>query len=129
MSYNVGDKVRVRSDLEGNQDYCGLYCCNEMAGFKGQIVTIAEINGNRYKIKEDDKFYWWSDDLFEDTTIGNTIDKLINNPERICKALSEKIQKLEGKIEGLEYDKYDLKIKNNYLKGKVEAYEKILAKN
>ena len=110
MRYNVGDKVRVRSDLEGSQDYCGVYCTNGMAGLKGQIVTIANIDGNRYKIEEDDRFHWWSDDLFE------------------VNIISEKIQELEEKIENLEYDKYVLKMEKNYLIGKVEAYENILAK-
>lgn len=67
MKYKVGDKVRVRDDLEINKFYGNGYRFTpHMARYKGQVVTISRVGNDFYKIK-DDIYYWsWSDEMFED---------------------------------------------------------------
>ena len=56
MKYKVGDKVKVRSDLEVDKDYDGVRFVELMEKYKGEMVTIAEVLcNNRYNIKEDNK--------------------------------------------------------------------------
>jgi len=63
MKYKVGDKVRVRNDLEVGKIY-GTYFNEDMAKLIGKEVTISNVGGCYYNIKEDG---WnWTDEMFED---------------------------------------------------------------
>jgi hypothetical protein len=68
MKYKVGDKVRVREDLNINEKYGFLYAIDEM--IKEKIVTIAYVYDGYYGIKED--VFMWTDEMFE----GLAEDKL-----------------------------------------------------
>lgn len=68
MKYKVGDKVRVREDLNINEKYGFLYAIDEM--IKEKIVTIAYVYDGYYGIKED--VFMWTDEMFE----GSVEDEL-----------------------------------------------------
>ena len=61
MKYKVGDKVRVREDLNIDEMYGALDVVDEM--LKKKIVTIKSVHNGYYKIVEDD--YQWIDEMFE----------------------------------------------------------------
>lgn len=61
MRYKVGDKVRVRSDLETAVMYGVLCVVDEM--LKKKIVTIKSVRDGYYKVVEDD--YKWTDEMLE----------------------------------------------------------------
>jgi len=61
MKYKVGDKVRVRSDLENAVMYGVLCATYEM--LKEKIVTIKSVHDGYYKVVEDD--YAWTDEMLE----------------------------------------------------------------
>lgn len=61
MRYKVGDKVRVRRDLETAVMYGVLCATYEM--LKEKIVTIKSVHDGYYKVVEDD--YKWTDEMFE----------------------------------------------------------------
>lgn len=63
MKYKVGDKVRVRKDLEIYKDYGGEMVTSDMAHFRGKEVTIIAIDEGDYIIEEDGDF--WTDEMFE----------------------------------------------------------------
>ena len=61
MKYKVGDKVRVRKDLNIDKMYGFLYATDEM--IKKKTVTIAYVYDGYYRIKED--VFMWTDEMFE----------------------------------------------------------------
>lgn len=67
MRYKVGDKVRVRSDLNVNLD-CSPTVVEEMLCKAGDIVTISAVNNNDYRI--DGFRYYWTDEMFEGLVEG-----------------------------------------------------------
>lgn len=67
MRYKVGDKVKVRSDLNVNLD-CSPTVVEEMLCKAGDIVTISAVNDNDYRI--DGFRYYWTDEMFEGLVEG-----------------------------------------------------------
>lgn len=64
MKFKVGDKVRVRKDLETNKKYGSMTYVEGMGKMKGKTVTIKEVCLNSYWIEEFD--YNWTDEMFEE---------------------------------------------------------------
>lgn len=62
--YKVGDKVRVRHDLEVGEDYGCMVFLSSMSKMRGKVVRIKKWRGCSYEIEEhDDPF--WTDEMFE----------------------------------------------------------------
>ena len=66
MKYEVGDKVKIRKDLDSDKIYDGWDCSEEMAQCGGMIATIVKCCDDSYKIDIEDNFYNWTDGMFED---------------------------------------------------------------
>lgn len=65
MRYKVGDKVRVRKDLEVSKNYGGFWVTQCMSPLRGKLVTIKSIgSNNNYQIKEYTEAFW-TDEMFE----------------------------------------------------------------
>lgn len=63
--YNVGDRVRVRDDLEPRERYGSNTFVIRMKPCLGKIVTIKEIvYGNEYLVHEDSSCCAWTDEMF-----------------------------------------------------------------
>lgn len=73
MKYKVGDRVRIKRDLKQGDDY-EFGVIDEMEGLKGHVVTIARIDGNIYKLKEDKGDWNWSEEMFEKLAEFNKSD-------------------------------------------------------
>ena len=67
MKYKVGDKVKIREDLDTNEMYGAWDCSTNMKHCSGMIATIVRCNDDSdcYQIDVDDKCYNWSDEMFE----------------------------------------------------------------
>lgn len=78
MKYKVGDKVRIRKDLNINKEYNGVNVNEEMMSWEGEEVTISEVlaEDNGYEIEEDDGYFLWTDSMFEDAMTN--ADKIRN---------------------------------------------------
>lgn len=71
MKYNVGDKVRVRSDLiednmyfmENSDTYDSVV--DVMMEYCGQEVEIKYTDDEKYLITGDDDEWHWTDEMFE----------------------------------------------------------------
>lgn len=64
MKFKVGDKVRVREDLEIDKMYGNYEFIKEMAHLKGEIITIKEVLKSGYRIEEE--YYMWTDEMLEE---------------------------------------------------------------
>ena len=77
MKYKVGDKVRVRKDLEPGNFYGKDYYISGMDKFKGEKCVITEIWDQSYQINNFG--YWWSEEMFEsidDDLLEYALEKL-----------------------------------------------------
>ena len=76
MKYEVGDKVRVRGDLEVNSLYGEVLFASGMKKCSGKTMTVDKIIDTcRYRLKEDAGHYNWSDEMLEDAKDINIIVK------------------------------------------------------
>ena len=62
--YNIGDKVFVREDLKVGKEYGKDFFVSEMNFLKGEIVTITNIVGYKYRLKEDSGKWSWTEEMF-----------------------------------------------------------------
>lgn len=63
MKYKVGDKVRVRSDLEKHKAYGGWGALEDMVKMRGEIVTIRRVRNSVYELEENNLM--WTDEMLE----------------------------------------------------------------
>lgn len=77
MKYKVGDKVRVREDLAADNWYGNKIVVSGMTHLKGKIVTISKVLYDKYEIEEDNKIWWWSEEMFLHVTKYKIGDKVL----------------------------------------------------
>ena len=67
--YAVGDKVKIRADLEENGQYGTDVCVDKMLVYTEQEATITKVapymEGFEYKIDLDEGFWTWTEEMFE----------------------------------------------------------------
>ena len=77
MKYKIGDKVRVRKDLEPGNFYGKAYYISSMDEFKGKKCVITDVWNQCYQIDNSD--YWFSEKMFEfvdDEVLEYALEKL-----------------------------------------------------
>lgn len=69
MKHKVGDKVRIRPDLKENIKYGNCTFKDEMCTLRGKVVTISGVFSKYgcYDVEEDKSYYYWTDEMFEDS--------------------------------------------------------------
>lgn len=93
MKYKVGDKVRVRSDLEVGKEYGKDIFVRSMEPFKGTTIEIEHVcSDSEYRIKGGD-WYSWTDEMFEGLEDG----------KMYASELMELARKEPEKYEGKQY--------------------------
>lgn len=91
--FKVGDKVKVREDLERDVNYFDetnkFYdvANKKMAAMAGCVVTITEVKSHYYKIKEcEDNWYYY---MFDTSTIVNTKENENMNMRKVCYEIAD----------------------------------------
>ena len=76
MKYKVGDKVRVRKDLEPGNFYGRAYYSSDMNKFKAMECVVTNIYDGTYNINDSE--YGFSDEMLEpvDDLLEYTLEKL-----------------------------------------------------
>lgn len=78
MKYKVGDKVRIRKDLQVRH-YAGRVASYSMTEYAGDEVTIRTRSGDNcgkyYTIEEDGGRYAWTETMFEGSEKNETVDE------------------------------------------------------
>ena len=88
MKYKVGDKVRVRRDLEEYGQY-GKYSANRnMAELHGSIVEIKKVENEKQRYEINDNLYYWTDEMFEPVEDELTAEEAIILRGEMCEGRS-----------------------------------------
>jgi len=126
MKYKVGDKVRVRQDLEIGKKYGCADFTNDMQMYIGKIVTIARVlwvsDGSGdfgYDIVEDKGFYIWTHEMLEslaEESKAPSVTKRINDKHNILNGLLNSDGSVDGEklMEKLESDSEEAKTKGSH---------------
>ena len=114
MRFKVGDKVRVRKDLEVDEDYGSFTFVKTMEEHMGKVVTIFGINPQAiaYDIEEDGGDAYWTDEMLEP----------IEDPlaTKILERNNKPVKMISG--ENLLNDNDPIK-PSHYRKGEIDLYE------
>ena len=86
MKYKVGDKVRIREDLEIGKAYNDLEFEKYMQQYKGRTTVITEIWCYCYSLSEDNGEYGWTDEMLEPVEKGEKNDMNIEKLNEEYKA-------------------------------------------
>ena len=79
MKYKVGDKVRVRKDLEVGEYYGNHWYFNsDMKRYKGKEMTVARVNSEMYDMEEDNGRWGWVDTMLEEIKTTYTVIDVLN---------------------------------------------------
>ena len=84
MRYKVGDKVKVRSDLKENIRYGRQIFVRDMAVHCGKNVEISKVHDDAYCIKESDREWFWTDEMFEPVEDELTAEEAIKLSVELC---------------------------------------------
>ena len=101
-NYKPGDKVRIKSldwyntnkNSEGTIIFNGFRIFDEdMSKFCGKVVTIESYNSRwyYYDIKEDEKVYFWYDEMFEGLAIEEEPQEKMVSLDKACEWLRNNI--------------------------------------
>lgn len=102
MRYKVGDKVKVRSDLKENISYGGQIFVRDMAVHCGKNVEISKVYDDAYCIKESDREWFWTDEMFEPVEEELTAEEAIKIQGEMCRSIMCK----DCAIDRLRYDSH-----------------------
>lgn len=98
MEFKVGDRVRIRDDLNIHEKYTHFSITKSMLGYGGKIATIKSIHiytndfPNYYTIDLDEGEYCWTDGMLE------LVEKSQEPPT--LEELEQRIEKLEKCVMG-----------------------------
>ncbi len=124
MKYEIGDKVRVRKDLEVDESYgySGLTFVDEMEQYKGRVVTIESINSDgNYTLEEDDCDWRWNDEMLEDV-----VDDIKSSEITVKDLLDKTLLELDGFVVSIVNSSFEVSMGNNYIKRDMELYKRFI---
>lgn len=128
MKYKVGDKVKVREDLENNVFYGGTRANEDMIKHRGKILTIRGIEGGNYLMEEEN--WCWTDEMLEDVeeeiSLKDFLNILWKNPEIIINKFSNMYKECQKINEDLKVELKNKQSEIDFLKGQLSVYEKFL---
>lgn len=84
MKYKAGDKVRVISGLVVDGVYGNWGFTEKMKKYKGKSVTISEVCQDYYRIKEDEEYGYYTDEMFESVE-EMSAEEAIRLYAKVCK--------------------------------------------
>ena len=87
MKYKVGDRVRIRRDLNKDLSNDKYYVEEEMISKAGRVVTISDVYDDAYRIYE--FRFWWTDEMFEGLAEDDmTAEEAIKIQAEMCRSMN-----------------------------------------
>lgn len=110
MRYKVGDKVRVRKDLEIGQMFGDSYMfTRSMNRYSGSVLTIRSVNKDCYGVEE--TYSCWVDDMFEDIVPKKWCINISGEGDRTSAQLyidNEPVPSKYAEVTRYAYDKFSV---------------------
>ena len=111
MKYKIGDKVRVRKDLEPGNFYGRVYYSSDMNKFKAMECVVTNIYDGSYNINDSE--YRFSDEMLEPVDEGALLEYAL-----------EKLGMSKGELmDEMNRDKEDIMFIEKCIKDKSEIRE------
>ena len=140
--FKVGDKIKIRKDLEEDKVYGGVDVVRPMYTFLGKEATITDVDDDGHFLLDiDSEYFYWSAEMFEPKADSEeaftlekkvTLDKVLTETvhedalNRLSKAVIEYeniVHELESEVDYYETKYTDLVEKYNVL---VEKHNSLL---
>lgn len=103
MRYKVGDKVRVRNDLESYCKYGTQVFVRGMNAYKGRDAEITEVFNTHYSISVDNEVWYWTDEMLEGLAEDElTAEEAIKIQAEMCRSIMCK----DCAIDKIRYDSH-----------------------
>ena len=77
MKYEIGTKVKIRTDLETDKLYNGIDFSVDMRPFMGKEAKIVDCNENAYFLDIDNRFWSWGETMLEKVSNTPTLDRML----------------------------------------------------
>lgn len=99
--YKIGDRVKIREDLEVNEKYGSHYFVEEMCGVRGSTLTIdKEYKDGTYRMKE--MGYNWTEEMIEGLSEESINKKLLEFVFKKYDVTKEELEREMNKDKELE---------------------------
>lgn len=82
MKFEIGTKVRIRTDLNTNELYSGIDFSIDMKPYMGKEAIIVDCNDSAYFLDIDNRFWSWGEKMLEKISDTPTLDRMIEIQEQ-----------------------------------------------
>ena len=133
MRYKVGDKVKIRDDLNDTEEYwmedgtSSNHANDDMVRLKSKIRTIVDIDGGQYKLAGND--WHWTDEMFEGKIAICKLPAFSFKLEKDKERLEKKLKIVEAMVKGVNVYPADEEKENKNNKEDIEMSNTQLIEN
>lgn len=82
MKFEIGTKVKIRTDLKMDELYNGIDFSIDMKPYIGKEAKIVDYNGSAYFLDIDNRFWSWGEKMLEEVSNTPTLDRMLEIQEQ-----------------------------------------------
>lgn len=82
MKFEIGTKVKIRTDLKTDEFYNGIDFSIDMKPYIGKEAKIVDYNGSAYFLDIDNRFWSWGEKMLEKVSNTPTLDRMLEIQEQ-----------------------------------------------
>ena len=82
MKYEIGTKVRIRTDLKTDELYNGIDFSIDMKPYMWKEAKIVDCNGSAYFLDVDNRFWSLGEKMLKEVSNTSTIDRMLEIQEQ-----------------------------------------------
>lgn len=77
LRYEIGTKVKIRTDLDTDELYNGIDFIIDMKTYMGKEAKIVDCNESAYFLDIDNRFWSWGDKMLERISDTPVLDRML----------------------------------------------------
>ena len=82
IRFEIGAKVKIRTDLKTDELYNGIDFSIDMKPYIGKEAKIVDYNGSAYFLDIDNRFWSWGEKMLEEVSNTPTLDRMLEIQEQ-----------------------------------------------